>query len=317
MDYKRLCTFGDARILIIGDLMLDIYQYGNCDRISPEAPVPVVNFIKEDKMLGGAGNVLKNLVSFGLNCEIISVVGKDLSGQNILNELTKINISTNSLIIDRDRCTTEKCRLVASGQQLIRIDKENRFPIKKNIEDKIIKYVSKNIKNYNVILFSDYLKGVLTERICNEIIKIAKNNNVLTLVDPKGANCEKYKHIDLIKPNLKEAEVLINKKIITDEDLKSACIEIKNLFECKYVVITLSEKGIALFDDSFKIIPTQSFQVIDVSGAGDTVLASLSICLLQKFTLFEACEFANKAASIVIKKFGSTTTTIEEVINLN
>jgi D-beta-D-heptose 7-phosphate kinase/D-beta-D-heptose 1-phosphate adenosyltransferase len=161
------------------------------------------------------------------------------------------------------------------------------------------------------------MKGVLTDNICHEVIKIAKNNNIITMVDPKGTNYEKFKNIDLIKPNLKEAEILIGKKIKSNKEIKSACEILKVILGCKYVVITLAENGIALLDENFQIIPTQTCQVFDVSGAGDTVLASLAICLKQKYSLYDSCDFSNKAASIVIRKFGSTTTTIQEIINLN
>lgn len=317
MDYRRLFDLGEKKILVIGDIMLDVYQYGNCYRISPEAPVPVIDFVKEEKMLGGAGNVIKNLVSFGANCDIISVIGEDTSGSIISTKINDLKISNKLLIVDETRHTTEKCRIVSSGQQLIRIDKENKHPISNEIEDVVINYVKANINNYDVIIFSDYLKGFLTDRICSEVIKLSKNNNIVTLVDPKGSNYKKYNNIDLIKPNLKEAELLLNEKIQTEEDIKLACIKLKNLLRCKMVVITLAEKGVALFDDIFAVIPTQTCQVFDVSGAGDTVLASLAICLKQKYSLHDSCYFSNKAASIVIRKFGSNTTTIQEVINLN
>lgn len=317
MDYNRLFELNYKKILVIGDIMLDIYQYGNCNRISPEAPVPVINFTNEEIMLGGAGNVLKNLVSFGANCEIISVIGEDQSGTKVLEKLNELKIDNKLIIIDKSRRTTEKCRIVSSGQQLIRIDKENKDSINNRVEEKIIQYVKDNIESYDVIIFSDYLKGVLTNKICSEIIKIAKAYEVFTLVDPKGSSHLKYLNVDLIKPNLKEAEFLIGKKINSNEDLRMACELLKKMLECNNVVITLAEKGIALFDENFKILPTETFQVFDVSGAEDTVLASLAICLKQKYSLIESCSFANKAASIVIKKFGSSVTTIKDVIKLN
>jgi D-beta-D-heptose 7-phosphate kinase/D-beta-D-heptose 1-phosphate adenosyltransferase len=163
-------------------------------------------------------------------------------------------------------------------------------------------------------VFSDYLKGLLTDKICIEIIKIANKHNILTLVDPKGANYNKYINIDLIKPNLKEAEVLIGKKIISREELLSAATALKKLLNCKQVVITLAEDGIALLDNEFDIIPTASCTVFDVSGAGDTVLASIAICLLNKYSLNDSCRFANTAASIVIQKFGAEVTTVKEVL---
>jgi D-beta-D-heptose 7-phosphate kinase/D-beta-D-heptose 1-phosphate adenosyltransferase len=317
MDYNRLFELGEKKILVIGDIMLDIYQYGKCNRISPEAPVQIIEFTSDEKMIGGAGNVLKNLVSFGANCEIISVVGDDTAGCIILEKLKELNIKNQALVIDDKRRTTEKCRIVSGGQQLIRIDKEDKHPISNEIEEKIISYVKKNIQKYDIILFSDYSKGVLTDKVCGELIALARKNNVISLVDPKGSNYKKYKSIDLIKPNLKEAEILIENKIHSKEEIKAACIKLKELLGCKYVVITLAENGIGLYENNFEIIPTKSCQVFDVSGAGDTVLASLAVCLKQNFTLFDACDFSNKAASVVIRKFGSTTTTIQEIMNSN
>ena len=315
--YDRLLNLGTGKILVIGDIMLDIYQYGKCNRISPEAPVPVIDFTSEEIILGGAGNVVKNLVSFGSNCEIISVVGEDVSGGLVLEKLKELNIDTGSLIIDKTRRTTEKCRIVATGQQLIRIDKEDKHSVNIDIEEKIINYVKDNIQKFEVILFSDYFKGVLTDKICFEVIRLAKNNNIVTIADPKGFNYQKYKNIDLIKPNLKEAEILIGKKIKSPEEIKNACEILKELIGCKYVLITLAENGVALLNENFEIIPTKSCQVFDVSDAGDTVLASLAICLKQKYSLYDACVFSNKAASLVITKTGITTTTIEEIENLN
>ncbi len=315
MNFNRLFNLERNKILVIGDIMLDVYQYGECNRISPEAPVPVIDFTREEKMLGGAGNVLRNLVSFGVNCEMIAVVGDDLPGTIVLDKLNELKIDTNSLIIDKTRKTTEKCRIVASGQQLIRIDKEDKYPINVEIEEEIISYIKNNINEYKVIIFSDYLKGVLTDKVCHEVIKIAKNNNVLTLVDPKGANYNKYKNIDLIKPNLKEAEILIEKKIKSRDEIKSASIILKELLKCKYVVITLAEDGIALLEDKFEIIPTQPCPVYDVSGAGDTVLASIAHCLMNKYSLSDSCKFANTAASIVIQKFGAEVTSVNDVIS--
>ena len=176
-----------------------INKYGKCIRISPEAPVPVIDFTNEEKMLGGAGNVLRNLLSFGANCEIISIIGDDLSGRGVLEKLNELEMNTNLIIIDKARKTTEKCRIVSSSQQLMRIDKEDKHPISEEIEKIIISHVKDKINEYNLIIFSDYLKGVLTDKVCSEIISIANNNNVQTLVDPKGANYKKYKNITLIK----------------------------------------------------------------------------------------------------------------------
>ena len=318
MDYNCLFNLSlDKKILVIGDIMIDTYQYGSCNRISPEAPVPVVIFENEEKMLGGAGNVLKNLISFGVECELVSVVGSDSNGSVIINKIEELGISTESVIIDKTRTTTEKKRVVVSGQQLLRIDNENTHQIDKQIEDKVVEFVRSNISKYDVIIFSDYLKGLLTHYVCISIIEIANRNSVLTLVDPKGKGWSKYKNADLIKPNLKEAEIITTKIIKSHDDIMNACFKLKEMLNCKFVVITLAEDGMALLDDKFSILPTVACQVFDVSGAGDTVIASLAVCLKQNLTLSQSTKFANKAASIVIRKFGSNTTTIEEVINSN
>jgi len=312
--YDELLNTKTKKVLVIGDIMLDVYQYGKCNRISPEAPVPVIEFTKEEKMLGGAGNVLRNLLSFGLQCEIISVIGEDLTGRVVLDNLNDLRINTSSLIIDNNRKTTEKIRIVSSGQHLIRIDKEEKHPISEVIEEKIISFVKNKINECDVILFSDYMKGVLTDNVCSEIIKIAKINKVLTLVDPKGENYKKYKNIDLIKPNLKEAEILLDRKINSVVEIEIASVKLKELLNCKQVVITLAEAGIAFFEEKFEIVPTHSCPVFDVSGAGDTVLASLTLCLVNNYSLRDSCVFANTAASIVIQKIGAEVTTVKDVI---
>jgi rfaE bifunctional protein kinase chain/domain len=317
MKYKELLNLKENKILVIGDIMLDKYVYGNCHRISPEAPVPIIEFKNQEDMLGGSGNVLKNLISFGANCDIISVLGDDIPGGVIIEILKKNNISIDNIVIDKSRKTTEKIRIISSNQQLIRMDKEDKFSINQMIEDCIISNIKENINNYDVILLSDYSKGLLTRRLCFEIIKLANENNILTIVNPKGVDYIKFENARIFKLNRKEAELYLNKKLTTNEDIKNACIELKIKLKCQSVVITLSEDGIALYDNEFHIIPTSNNNISDVSGAGDTVLASMAICLLKKYSLFEACNFSNKAASIVIRKFGSETTTVQDIINLN
>jgi D-beta-D-heptose 7-phosphate kinase/D-beta-D-heptose 1-phosphate adenosyltransferase len=317
MKYNDLLNLKENKILVIGDIMLDKYVYGNCHRISPEAPVPIIEFKNEEDMLGGSGNVLKNLISFGANCDIISVLGDDIAGGVIIENIKKNNISIDNIVIDKTRKTTEKIRIISSNQQLIRIDKEDKFSINQMIEDCIISKIKENVKNYDVILLSDYSKGFLTRRLCSETIKLANENNILTIVDPKGDDYIKFEKAKIFKPNRKEAELFLNKKLVTKEDIKNACIDLKTKLKCESVVITLSEYGIALYDTEFHLIPTSDNKISDVSGAGDTVLASMAICLLKQYSLYDACEFSNKAASIVVRKFGSVTTTVQEIINLN
>ena len=316
MKFNRLLNNNNCKILVIGDIMLDVYQFGNCNRISPEAPVPVIEFQYEKKMLGGAGNVLKNLITLGVKSDIISIIGNDSAGDEIIKLLNELKVNTEFIHLDYKRKTSEKKRIISSGQQLLRIDTEDKFSISEETESKVINFVLNNIQNYDLLLFSDYSKGFLTERICNEIIGIAKSNNVKTIVDPKGSDYLKFYGAYLIKPNLKEAENFLSKKIEINKNIEVACLELKKMLNLESVVITLAENGIALFDREYWLLPTSPTQVFDVSGAGDTVLASIAVCLANEFSLYDACDFANRAASIVIKKMGTESTTIQEILNL-
>lgn len=311
MDFKELESLKDVNILIIGDLMLDTYQIGTSTRVSPEAPVPVVNLHEEIHMLGGAGNVLKNLVSFGVKCEIMSVIGKDETGKKILELVDQLDIDTSNIYEDVIRKTTLKKRILVSGQQLLRIDTEDNFAISRDIENHFLDFLKLHISTFDIIVLSDYAKGVLTYRLCEEIIALANKNGVKTIVDPKDRDFKKFSNSYLFKPNKKEAISMIEKGQV---EIESVCKELKKTLNTKNIVITLAEDGIACLSEEFKIIPTISSQIYDVSGAGDTVLASLAICCAKKIPLEKSCVFANAAASIVIQHVGSCVTTIDLVL---
>lgn len=302
------------KILVIGDLMIDHYIYGNCTRISPEAPVPVVEITDEKFMLGGAGNVLKNLRSFNCEASIYSVVGDDKDALVLLNSLTECGVSTEGIIKDSSRCTSIKSRVLAINHQLIRLDRENVNPVNATEEDKLISLLETNIGMYDIVLLSDYNKGLLTNRLLKEIFRICRSADIKTVLDPKGLDFTKYKGVNVIKPNKKEASLATGIAINNEESLRKACVKIKELTQCDDVIITLSEDGIAIYsNDIVNMIPTKALDVVDVTGAGDTVLASLGLALAAKKTLQEACKFANHAAAIVVSKVGSATTTIEEI----
>ncbi len=311
MDFKELESLKDVNILVIGDIMLDTYLIGTSTRISPEAPVPVVNLQDEKNMLGGAGNVLKNLMSFGTKCTILSVVGDDESGGKIVELVKKLNIDSSTIIIDDARRSTVKSRVIVSGQQLLRIDSEDTFWIDSIIEDKFMGYISSKISQFDIIVLSDYAKGVLSESLCKRVIKLANENNIKIIVDPKGNDFKKFKNAFLIKPNKKEAISMVGAKGAHVEIL---CQKLKKATNVQNVVITLAEDGIACLSNGFSIIPTISAQIYDVSGAGDTVLASFAICCSKNIPLESACIFANAAASIVISQIGSCVTTIDLVL---
>jgi D-beta-D-heptose 7-phosphate kinase/D-beta-D-heptose 1-phosphate adenosyltransferase len=317
IDFSKLKNLNDISILVIGDIMLDKYLFGTANRISPEAPVPIIEVMYEEAMLGGAGNVIKNLVSFGSKCSVISVIGDDEAGQLVLDLLNEHGLDTSMIIKEDFRKTTQKNRIIANGQQVLRFDDESKESISKESEDLIIDHLKGNIKNYDTVLISDYQKGMLSDRLCKKVIELSNENNLMVIVDPKGIDYSKYKNATLVKPNLKEAEIVLNKKLKNNIELEEGLIELKKMLNSQFVIITLAENGIALFDTFFQILPTKQCQVSDVSGAGDTVLSSIAICLSKKLSLYESCLFSNLAASIVVRKSGSATTTIEEMMNLN
>lgn len=300
-------------ILVIGDLMIDHYLWGSCDRISPEAPVQVVNVKKESSVLGGAGNVINNLFTLGATVDVISVIGDDNVANELKSLLEKIKISTSSLIVENNRKTSKKSRLIASQQQVLRYDMESIDDINEESHKKIISNLEKNIKKYSSIILSDYGKGVLTTKLTQDIINIANKNGVKVLVDPKGKDYSKYKGSYTLTPNKKEAQEATNIDIKDENSLINALKNLKEKCDLEVSLITLSEQGIAIFDENLTIKPTVAREVYDVTGAGDTVIASIAFALGNDLNINEAVSFANLAAGVVVGKLGSATTTLDEI----
>ncbi|TLT03575.1 D-glycero-beta-D-manno-heptose-7-phosphate kinase [Aliarcobacter cibarius] len=302
-----------TNILVIGDLMIDHYLWGSCDRISPEAPVQVVNVKKESSVLGGAGNVINNLVALGSNVDVISVIGNDNVANELKSLLKNINVSTSNLVVENDRKTSKKSRLIASQQQVLRYDMESIDDINENSYKQIIQTLEKNINKYSSIILSDYGKGVLTTNLTKDIIKIANENNVKVLVDPKGKDYSKYKGSYTLTPNKKEAMEATNIDIKDESSLIEALKSLKTQCNLEVSLITLSEQGIAIFDDELTIKPTVAREVYDVTGAGDTVIASIAFALGNNLDIKDAIYFANLAAGVVVGKIGSATATLDEI----
>ena len=300
-------------ILVIGDLMIDHYLWGSCDRISPEAPVQVVNVKKESSVLGGAGNVINNLVTLGSVVDVISVIGNDSVANELKSLLEKIDVPTSNLVVENNRKTSKKSRLIASQQQVLRYDMESIDDINENSHKQIIQTLEKNIDKYSSIILSDYGKGVLTTNLTKEIIKIANKNSIKVLVDPKGKDYSKYKGSYTLTPNKKEAMEATNIDIKDESSLIEALKSLKTQCELKVSLITLSEQGIAIFDDELTIKPTVAREVYDVTGAGDTVIASIAFALGNNLDIKDAIYFANLAAGVVVGKIGSATTTLDEI----
>ncbi|MGJ0372912.1 D-glycero-beta-D-manno-heptose-7-phosphate kinase [Aliarcobacter cryaerophilus] len=300
-------------ILVIGDLMIDHYLWGSCDRISPEAPVQVVNVKKESSVLGGAGNVINNLVTLGSIVDVISVIGNDSVANELKSLLEKIDVPTSNLVVENNRKTSKKSRLIASQQQVLRYDMESIDDINENSHKQIIQTLEKNIDKYSSIILSDYGKGVLTTNLTKEIIKIANKNSIKVLVDPKGKDYSKYKGSYTLTPNKKEAMEATNIDIKDESSLIEALKSLKTQCKLEVSLITLSEQGIAIFDDELTIKPTVAREVYDVTGAGDTVIASIAFALGNNLDIKDAIYFANLAAGVVVGKIGSATTTIDEI----
>ena len=302
------------RILVVGDLMIDHYLWGKCERISPEAPVQVVDVQKEENLMGGAGNVLNNLLSLGAQVGICSVIGDDEGAAWIDNRLDEKAVEKIALIKDAGRKTTKKSRVIALHQQIVRVDKENKEDISKEAQAEILQAVDASISKYDLLLLSDYKKGVLTDSLTKKLIMIAKEKGVAVFADPKGSDYSKYTGATLITPNKKEAALATSKEIHSQEDLIAAGEMLRNSLALKYAFITLSEEGMAIFDaDGMHKIPTVAREVFDVTGAGDTVIASLAVAYAAGLEIKEAAHFANAAAAVAVSKVGSATVTLAEI----
>ena len=310
MDFKQK----SPKILVIGDLIIDQYLWGACERISPEAPVQIINVENESTALGGAGNVINNLKALGSKADIISVVGECRASEELIDLLKTIDVSTKYLVTQKNRLTSKKSRIIAGNQQVIRYDLEITDEINNNSQKTILKLFESIIENYEVILLSDYGKGLLTNNLTKSLIKIANDNNKKILVDPKGLDYSKYKDAYLLTPNKKEAGEATHSIINDKKSLETAIIKLKKQCNLKVSLITLSEQGVAVFDKKLQIHPTSAIEVFDVTGAGDTILASLGFALASKKSIDDAIKFANLASGVVVGKVGSATASLNEII---
>ncbi len=300
-------------ILVIGDLMIDHYLWGGCERISPEAPVQVVDIARETTVLGGAGNVINNLVALGAKVSVSGVIGDDENGQELRLLLSQIGVNAQGLIQQSGRKTSKKSRVIASNQQILRYDRESKEAIEKASERAIVSYVIDVIDTCDIIILSDYGKGVITDAVAGGVIAAAKAGGKKVLVDPKGKDYRKYRGAYLLTPNKKEASEATGIVINDDKSLQKALLSLKETCALECSMITLSEDGIAIFDQSMRRFPTVAKEVYDVTGAGDTVIASLSFALSSGLSIDEAAPFANHAAAVVVGKIGSATVTLSEI----
>ena len=302
------------KLLVIGDLMIDHYLWGSCERISPEAPVQVVNVESESAVLGGAGNVINNLNALGAEVNVISVIGNDSTSNELKTMLAEIGVDTQYLVAQQERITSKKSRIIASQQQVVRYDCESTDAISNDSQDNIIQIYQKIINDYDVVLLSDYGKGVLTDDLTQSLISIANENSKKVLVDPKGLDYSKYTGAYLLTPNKKEASEATQIDIKDEASLIQVITQLKSECDLGVSLITLSEQGVAIYDHELRTHPTVAREVFDVTGAGDTVLASLGYALACDQSIDDAVEFSNLAAGVVVGKIGSATATLNEII---
>ena len=309
-------NFSKAKILVVGDLMWDEYLWGECDRISPEAPVPIVKITREEKMPGGAINVTKNLLSLGIDVGIMGVVGRDSNGLAIQRELRKWNLNLMQIWEASDRPTTVKTRVIARNQQIIRLDKEETGSIKKNIQSRFLEVLRQEIYKFDAIILSDYNKGFLTDRLIPAIIEIAKKNNIYIAVDPKVNYFNFYQNVDLVTPNEKEASEAMQLSFPKNDcALEKLAFQIKEELKIKELLITRSSKGMTLFIENNKPIylSVTAREIYDVTGAGDTVISIYTASRMVGAKPFQAAVLANLAGGLVVGKFGVSTVDQEEL----
>lgn len=303
----------NLKIAVIGDIILDEYIFGEVERISPEAPVPVVRVERNLYNLGGAANVALNIKSLGADPLLMGVIGKDYPGEKVIQKLKEKKIKTDYILVSGEWKTIVKSRIIAQNQQILRIDYENNMEIKGNVLKKFLENLEKLQEESDGFLIQDYEKGLLFKKTIKEILEVNKNKPVF--VDPKFENFFLYKNVYLFKPNLKEVEKSLGKRI-KDEDGKIAVLRnIKNKIKCRNIVMTMGERGMLGIDSKNRVfkVPSIKVEVYDVTGAGDTVISLLSLALCAKFDIIPSCIIATIGAGIEVTKLGASPVTEPEL----
>ena len=312
-----LTRFADARILVIGDLIVDHFIWGSVTRISPEAPVPVVNVTEENLLLGGAANVLNNIYALGGTGEMCGVIGHDAMGDHLLGLLHNLGSSTNGIVKSTDRPTTKKTRVIAQHQQVVRFDREKSGPLPEETQAQLCAYLEQHLADFQAVIVSDYNKGVVSAGFMARLMqRLRLQKDLPVIVDPKPHHLERFTGATILTPNLHEAEKMAGISITSEDELCEAARLIKAKLGCTALLITRGEAGMALFEAGREplLIPTMAQEVYDVTGAGDTVIATLALGLATGLNFPEAAILANHAAGIVVGKLGTATVTPEELL---
>ena len=307
--------FPESHILVIGDIIMDRYIWGDVSRISPEAPVPVVEVRQETVMLGGAANVVKNISSLGGKSILCGVIGEDQTGREIIERLNALNVAEDSIIIEPKRPTSIKTRIIAQNQQVVRFDRESRKGIGPESIRKLLGTIKEKLNDIDAIIVADYGKGVISADVMRGLRELVEGSDIILGVDPKTDNFEYYAGIDVITPNHHEAGEFCRLKIVDEDTLIQAGLQMIETLNCRSVLITQGKDGMTLFENSGEIshIPTVARKVFDVTGAGDTVISTLCLGLASGMDLKSAAIISNFAAGIVVGELGTSTVTAEEL----
>jgi len=303
---KYIPAFAGKKILILGDLMLDEHIWSKVSRISPEAPVPIAEVVKITHVPGGCGNVAANIAALGGVPYLIGIIGQDSSGEKLLKALEKQKISSNYITIDTNRPTILKSRIIAASQHVVRVDREDRTIISPRLTQSIIRKIKELVPKVDGIIISDYDKGMVTPEICQALIKTAKQQRKPVAVDPKGIDYSKYQGATVITPNLREAAIASKTVIIDEKSLGRAGKYLLNTVKCDHVLITRGKDGMTLISGkSANYLPAVPREVFDITGAGDTVIATLILAMSSGGSIKEAAIIANFAGSVVVGKIGT------------
>jgi len=306
----------NSKIFCLGDLMLDKYIIGTTNRISPEGPIPVLDIKKEVKMLGGVGNVVRNLSTLAVETYLVSLLGDDTISKEVEKKLDKIGVDKN-IVKDSNRPTIIKSRFIANNQQILRVDKEKIFPISKSTEKKIYECSKKEILKASAVVISDYNKGLVTKNILRKIIVYSKKYKKPVIVDPKSLDFEKYKGATIITPNIKELELVVGKKLINEKEIVDASRKLISKFNFRYLLVTMGKLGMILVSKERRNIiklNAEAKEVFDVSGAGDTVVSFIAAGLASSLEIEEIVKIANIAAGIVVNKTGTSVAHLSEML---
>ena len=315
MDYQKIIRgFKDRHVLVIGDIILDHYIWGKVNRISPEAPVPVVEVTRESFLLGGAANVAHNIVSLGGRASVIGINGQDIAGEALMNILMQRGVNCDGIFTE-NRPTTVKTRVIAHNQQVVRFDREDKKYVDGKILKGILGHINSVLLQYDAVIISDYQKGMISQGLIRDIVKKAKPKEIFISVDPKVGHFDFYKGVSLITPNVMEASSGSKIEIRDDKTLLRAGKSLMKKLSCKAVLITRGEQGMSLFEKK-KVthIPTVARKVYDVTGAGDTVISAFTLAYASGASMEEAAMIANHAAGIVVAEVGTAVATADQII---